>query len=561
MVFNGHMHGYERGQLNGIHYVTSGGGGGNLDSSKPNNWAHITVQNFIHHYLIVNINGMNVEVTAIDENDNIVDNFNFSKTTSTALVPAWATTTICENDAPIALNNLLHPNATPNGTWTGTGVSNNTFDPTALSGNVTLTYTLGTAPCKKDSTQNIFVNPTPDASWANSTVLCDSDPAINLNALITTGQTNGIWTGTGVTGNNFDPLGLSGNIAITYTVTSAAGCTNTLTQNIVVETTPNVTWTAPSSVLCDTDPALNLTTLLDANADNTGTWTGSGVVGSSFNPNGLNGNIALTYSVNGANCSNTLTQNIVVTNCAIVAKIKILLEGSYDSGTGLMATNLRSSGTLPTTQPFNSSPWQYAGTEAVSGLADIPSNISDWVLVELRDANNYNTMVAQRAAFLRNDGLIVDIDGMTNGLIFPSLLTGDDYYVVVRTRNHLATMSAAAVALPNTTMYDFSTAMNQAFGANQMTTLGAGIFGQYAGDFDNNGIVNVADFNIYDDELSNTGTYSAADANMDNTVSIGDFNSYRPNASVIGVGVIRYQELNQTIACLLLRQVFFQKNK
>ncbi len=1003
MVFNGHMHGYERGELNGVKYVTSGGGGGNLDDSKPNDWPHISVQNFIHHYLIVNINGMSVDVTAIDQNDNIVDNFTISKTVSTALVAAWDTTTLCETAAPIDLNTLLHPNATVGGTWSGAGVTANNFDPTGLSGSIPITYTLGAAPCTKEltqnivialpdaswaastivcdsdpilnlntlittglpngtwsgtgvtsnnfdptglsgsipitytvndagcinsltqnitveatpnvtwttpstplcsddtpidlmtlldvnadnsgtwsgtgvittnfdpaglagniavtytvnnggciqnSTQNIVVNPIPDASWMATTTLCDSDPIFDLNTLITTGLTNGTWSGTGVTSNNFDPTGLSGSIPITYTVNNAsctnsltqnitieatpnvtwttpttpicdndaaidlitlldvnadnsgtwsgtgvtgtnfnpaglngsiavnysvngancsnnltqnivveaapnvtwttpstpicaddvpldlmtllainadnsgtwsgtgvtgtnfdpsalsgsiavtysangancsnnltqnivveaapnvtwttpstpicaddvpldlmtlltinadnsgtwsgtgvtgtnfdpaglngniavnysvngANCSNNLMQNIVVEAAPNVTWTAPSSLcdtdpplnlttllainadnsgtwsgtgvtgtnfdptglngnipvnysvngancsnnlmqnivveaapnvtwtapssLCDTDPPLNLTTLLAINADNSGTWSGTGVTGTNFDPTGLNGNIPVNYSVNGANCSNNLMQNILVSSCTVIAKIRVFLQGSYNNTTGLMSTNLRTNNILPLTQPFNTTPWQYTGTESVVNMSSIPNDVTDWVLVELRDASNYNTIVAQRAAFLRNDGFIVDIDGVTNGVLLPSLATsGSNYYLVVRSRNHLATMSATAVTLPNVTTYDFSTAVNQAFGASQMISVGSGVFAQYAGDFNGNGIINVADFNTYDDELSSTGTYSAPDANMDNTVSISDFNAYRPNASVIGVRVLRY---------------------
>jgi acid phosphatase type 7 len=45
--FSGHMHGYERGLLNGVHYVTTGGGSW-LDSFEPlvRDWPHITVGGF-----------------------------------------------------------------------------------------------------------------------------------------------------------------------------------------------------------------------------------------------------------------------------------------------------------------------------------------------------------------------------------------------------------------------------------------------------------------------------------------------------------------------------------
>ncbi len=359
MVFNGHMHGYERGQLNGVHYVTSGGGGGNLDSAVPNNWSHISVQNFIHHYLLVNINGMTVDVTAVDENDNVVDNFTLSKNSSTALVPAWTvpTNNLCEGDPTINLNTLLHPNATTNGDWSGAGVTGNTFDPTGLSGNIPVTYTLGSGSCTKELTQDIVIEAIPNVTWTSpSTAICNTDAALDLTTLLDpTADNTGTWSGTGVTGTSFDPSGLTGSIAVTYSVNSS--CPNSLTQNIMVGVGANVTWMAPSASLCASDAAIDLMTLLDPAADNTGAWSGAGVTGSNFDPTGLTGNIPVTYTVNGASCPSSLTQNIVVetapnvtwtvpstTICAAdgVIDLMTLLDAGADntgvwSGTGVIS--------------------------------------------------------------------------------------------------------------------------------------------------------------------------------------------------------------------------------
>ena len=43
-----------------------------------------------------------------------------------------------------------------------------------------------------------------DASWTLPPAMCSTDPPINLDPLIT-GDTGGTWSGTGVTGNQFDP--------------------------------------------------------------------------------------------------------------------------------------------------------------------------------------------------------------------------------------------------------------------------------------------------------------------------------------------------------------------
>ena len=62
-----------------------------------------------------------------------------------------------------------------------------------------------------------------------------------------------------------------------------------------------------------------------------------------------------------------------------------------------------------------------------------------------------------RAAFIKSDGTIVDIDG-TSPVTFTGLPAGN-YYMVVRHRNHLAIMTAAAIPLSSSSeLYNFTTA-------------------------------------------------------------------------------------------------------
>jgi gliding motility-associated-like protein len=217
--------------------------------------------------------------------------------------PAWTTTSICQISSAMNLDSLV--SGTSGGTWTGTGVSGSTFDPSGLSGNISVTYTVGTAPCQSSSTQNINVVPLSDASWTN-TSMCSDDSVINLDPLIT-GTSGGTWSGTGITGSTFDPTGLSGGIAVTYTV-GPVGCQASSSQNITVTPAGNAAWTTTS--LCTSSAAINLDALVTGTAG--GTWTGTGVTGSMFDPAGLSGNIAVTYIAGSASCPDTLTQNINV---------------------------------------------------------------------------------------------------------------------------------------------------------------------------------------------------------------------------------------------------------
>ncbi len=219
------------------------------------------------------------------------------------------------------------------------------------------------------------------------------------------------------------------------------------------------------------------------------------------------------------------------------AKIKVLLEGCYDTSTNLMNTNLLTSNNLPLTQPYDIAPWNYTGTESINTAADFPADVVDWVLVEARDAN-YD-IVATRAAFLRNDGEVLELDG-SEGVQFPSLLFNADYHLTVRHRNHLAVVSSNMSTLSNASSYDF-TAANSTLGGNpQQKALLNGSYALYAGDYNADGILSVNDYNGYASQLATAIPYEDADFNLDGNVTIGDFNLYQPHSSVIGVRMIRY---------------------
>lgn len=89
--------------------------------------------------------------------------------------------------------------------------------------------------------------------------------------------------------------------------------------------------------------------------------------------------------------------------------------------------------------------------------------IVDWVFVELHSKSNEAVVQTTRAALLQRDGDIVDVDGKSC-LSFPGVAV-DSYYVAVRHRNHLGTMtkygqSAASLqglvdlSVPTTPLFD-----------------------------------------------------------------------------------------------------------
>lgn len=66
--------------------------------------------------------------------------------------------------------------------------------------------------------------------------------------------------------------------------------------------------------------------------------------------------------------------------------------------------------------------------------------ITDWVYVELRDKSNNTSVIATRSGLVQRDGDVVDLDGFS-ALRFPGVSI-DNYYVVVRHRDHFGVMTA-----------------------------------------------------------------------------------------------------------------------
>ncbi|MGB0838827.1 MAG: hypothetical protein ACPGXL_01745 [Chitinophagales bacterium] len=231
--------------------------------------------------------------------------------------------------------------------------------------------------------------------------------------------------------------------------------------------------------------------------------------------------------------------HFMFTDLAVRLQAKALLQGPYNPATQTMRTSLQEMQLLPTEQPYDVAPWNYDGKEAVSSLDDIPTNAVDWVLVELRNANDVSIIEAQRAGFLLNDGRIVEAMGGST-LNFNKGISAN-YHIVIRHRNHLAVMSQEAISLPNTTPLDLSLNSNLvAGGSSQLASTSDGKQAMLSGDLNSDGVITIADQNYFSAESSLFGNYYDSDCNLDHAVTIADFNFYKANSSIIGVSAIRY---------------------
>lgn len=235
-----------------------------------------------------------------------------------------------------------------------------------------------------------------------------------------------------------------------------------------------------------------------------------------------------------------ITLSIIPPTVAVRLDIKVLLQGAYDVAAFGMSTSLQESGLVPTSQPFGRAPWNYNGGESVADISDFPSNLTDWILLELRDAADNNIVVEQRAALLLSDGSVAEVDG-TPGVLFNTASVGSSYFVSVKSRNHLAILSALPITLPNLgTPYDLTLPSFVMGGTDQLAAVNLDTYAMLAGDFDSNGIVTIADFNLYSAEASLINVYTDGDCTYDKAVTIADFNLFQGNSSKIGVNQIRY---------------------
>src|SRR5690554_3348128 len=196
--------------------------------------------------------------------------------------------------------------------------------------------------------------------------------------------------------------------------------------------------------------------------------------------------------------------------------LKILLEGPFENG--VMKTDINQANGLPLTQPYNTTPWNYSGNESVSSFNP---DIVDWILIELRSGTSASTMVARKAALLKNTGEVVDLDGQSK-VRFEDVSDGS-YYVVVYHRNHLGVMSSVPVQLnENSNLYDFSSSPSSAYGNNALTDLGGGKWGLMAGDGDNNNVINTIDYGSVGNHLFEVG-YVLGDFDMNGIINIIDY--------------------------------------
>lgn len=217
-------------------------------------------------------------------------------------------------------------------------------------------------------------------------------------------------------------------------------------------------------------------------------------------------------------------------------KIKVLLEGPLQAGTGKMTTKLNQRGLLPgqtpvnptvtptpAGQPYGESPWFYNGNESVTAY---DPEVVDWVLVSLRaDSTSIHNTIFRTAALLLSDGSVVLVDTM------PLLSPERSYYILVEHRNHIGVMSHQSVMIENGALtYDFTT-RNSFTETKAVASIGqkkiGTVFASHTAD-GNKGlpnqhyVINASDYNLWKSLNGQFDQYSNADYNLDAQISASD---------------------------------------
>ncbi len=209
----------------------------------------------------------------------------------------------CDNSGILALSG----GSPVGGTYSGTGVSGTNFDPSVGTQTLTYSYTDGNN-CTNTATALVTVNTAPIVTQSAISAVCENGSSVVLSGGSPAG---GSYSGTGVSGGNFDPS--VGTQTLTYSYTDGNNCSNTATTPVTVNTAPNVSFNSPVSSLCTYNNPLTLSGGLPAG----GSYSGSGVSTGVMNPASAGiGSHAITYDyTDGNGCQGSAQSTIIVEAC------------------------------------------------------------------------------------------------------------------------------------------------------------------------------------------------------------------------------------------------------
>lgn len=197
------------------------------------------------------------------------------------------------NQDSICIGDSLNLNSIGTGYFSGVGIKNNKFHATVV-GNYQLYASNG---CVNTSTLNVAVLALPSPQITNSSsLICQGD------SLILTGNpANGIYSGSGVSGNVFHSASIISNtVSINYIFSDQHNCTNSVAKTFSIIP---LTYTMATCIGSFFNLPLNLS--IDT------TFTGSGIVNDYYFDSNISGVGTFSISFNSL-CGKTATINMTV---------------------------------------------------------------------------------------------------------------------------------------------------------------------------------------------------------------------------------------------------------
>lgn len=154
--------------------------------------------------------------------------------------------------------------------------------------------------------------------------------------------------------------------------------------------------------------------------------------------------------------------------------------------------------------------------------AHCPAGVADTITVELHSATSYSTIVYTARVPLSTTG--------TATVLVPSANNGS-YYITIKHRNSLETTSATAVLFSGNSITQSFGAPGDVYAGNMQQMID-GKYTIFAGDVDQNGVIDTADMTpIENDSFNFMGGYLRTDTNGDGIIDTGDMTNVINNSN------------------------------
>lgn len=268
------------------------------------------------------------------------------------VVNAGPNQTVCDQPIPFNLTGTPaggtwsgSPNITPTGTFTPNGSEVAT---------IVYSYTHPTTGCENTDTLIVTVQPAATLTFQPTPEVCINAGTINLNNAFEQNPMGGTWTGTGVTGINFNPTVAGiGTHSLTYTYGSGTCVVDSIVE-IIVHPQPTIV-TANAAFCAGESVGLSVS---GAGIGGTYSWTPAASLSCNDCENPIASPTAnTTYTITGTNsfgCSATATAIVTVNPRPVVnaganqtvcnQPIPVTLNGTPASGTWSGHPNITSGG-------------------------------------------------------------------------------------------------------------------------------------------------------------------------------------------------------------------------